>query len=148
MNKAELKAAIAEEKKRHAEVIKGLESKLRVIEMEESARSRDAYAKKKAMLEKSGEWLQTRLKPGDWVQVTGSRAGKYREVIAVNYGAIIGAVLHQQRVRTPEGIKTVMRKSALRVTEQGLNKITHVYRNGEFIGVDVLMVAAEMAKDD
>lgn len=139
MNKTELKVAIAAENNRHAEVLKDLQAKLRAIEFEESARSKDAYKERKAFLEESGEWLQDKIKVGDWVQVTGSRAGKYREVIAVNFGAIIGAVLNERRVRTPEGIKTEWRKSALTVTEQGMNKITHIYKDGKFVPVKELM---------
>ena len=139
MNKAEIKAAIAAENNRHAEVLNELSSKLRVIELEEYSRNRDAYKEKKAFLENSGKWLQDKIKVGDWVQVTGSRAGKYREVIAVNFGSIIGAVLNERRSRTPNGIKTQWKKSAITVTEQGMNKITHVYRDNKFVSVKQLM---------
>ncbi len=144
MNKAELKAAIEAEKKRHAEIIKGLESKLRVIEMEESAISRKAYAEKKALLEETGEWLKGKLAVGDWVQVTGSRAGKYRSIVAINGYGIVGSIIYQRRVRTPEGIKVQWAKDVAKVTEQGFNKITHLYRDGKFVPVKELMKESEV----
>ncbi len=144
MNKAELKAAIEAEKKRHAEIIKGLESKLRVIEMEERSASRKAYTEKKALLEETGEWLEGKLTVGDLVQVTGSRAGKYRCVVAVNGYGIVGNVIYQKRIRTPEGIKVQWAKDVGKVTEQGFNKITHLYRDGKFVPVKELMKESEV----
>lgn len=139
MNKAELKAAIAEEKQRHAKVIKQLESKLRVIEMEEAAKARGAYAEKKALLEETGVWLKDKLAVGDWVQVTGSRAGKYRRVVAINAWGIVGNVISERRVRTPEGIELKWTTDYSKVTEQGFNKITHLRRDGKFVPVKSLM---------
>lgn len=143
MNKAELKAAIVEEKKRHAEVLKGLESKLRVIEMEEESRNREAYAKRKALLAETGHWLKDKLTVGDWVQVTGSRAGTYRRVAAVNAWGIVGNVITPKRVRTPEGIQLRWSIDHGKVTEQGFNKITHLYRDGKFVPVKELMEEKE-----
>jgi hypothetical protein len=141
MNKAELKAAIAAENKRHAEVLKDLQAKLRVIEFEESARSKDAYKERKASLEESGEWLAKNkiIQVGDIVEVIGSKAGKHREVVTCQRWGIIGTVIGQYRVKTPEGIKLEWRKDHGKVTEQGYNKITKIMRDGKFISVKDLM---------
>jgi hypothetical protein len=139
MNKSEIKNAIVAEKKRHADAMKYLESKLRSIEYDERVNRSKAYEKKKELLDETGKWLQDKLKVGDWIQVTESRAGKWREVLAITNGVVIGAVLNFRRVRTPEGVKVNLEKSLSHVTEQGMNKITHVYRDGKFVAVKDLM---------
>jgi hypothetical protein len=141
MNKSEIKNAIVAEKKRHAEAMKYLESKLRSIEYDERVNRSKAYEKKKELLDKTGKWLQDKLKVGDWIQITGSRAGNYREVIAVTNGVVIGAVLNLRKVRTSEGVKVKFEKSISQVTEQGLNKVVRVYRDGKFVAVKYLMEA-------
>ena len=146
MNKQQIKDAIAAEKKRHAETMKDLTSKLRVFELEDEARNRAAYKDRKQLLEKTGDWLNKAqvLKVGDLVQVTGSRAGKYRVVVGFTYYGIIGKVARQLREKQPNGsIQLVWKTSALKVTEQGLNKITHIFRDGKFIPVKDLMEPAE-----
>lgn len=146
MNKQELKDAITAEKKRHNDVIKDLTSRLRVFEMEDEARNRAAYKDRKQLLKKTGDWLNAAkvLKVGDLVQVTGSRAGKYRVVAGFTYYGIIGKVAIQRREKQMDGtVKHVWSTSALTVTEQGLNKITHIFRNGEFVPVKELMQAWE-----
>ncbi len=142
MNKQELKDAIAAEKKRHNETIKDLTSKLRVFEMEDARRASAAYADRKKSLEATGEWLAKNriLKVGDLVQVTGSRAGKYRVVAGFTYYGIIGKVAVERKEKQMDGtVKKVWSTSALQVTEQGLNKITHIYRKGAFVPVKDLM---------
>lgn len=149
MNKQELKDAITAEKKRHANVIKDLTSKLHVIEMEDSARAIAAYKVRKDLLNKTGEWLNKDkvLKVGDLVQVTGSRAGKYRVVAGFTYYGIIGKVAVQRKEKQADGtIKEVWSTSINQVTEQGLNKITHIYRKGEFVPVEKLMQSSEDQK--
>lgn len=142
MNKSEIKNAIVAEKKRHADAMKYLESKLRSIEYDERVNRSKAYEKKKELLDKTGKWLQDKLKVGDWIQITGSRAGNYREVLAVTNGVVIGAVLNLRKVRTPEGVKVKFEKSISQVTEQGLNKVVRVYRDGKFVAVKDLMEAS------
>lgn len=141
MNKSEIKAAIEAENKRHEEVIKELNSKLRVIQMEEESRARKTYYDRKELLEQTGKWLSENkiIQVGDIVQVTGSKAGKHREVIACQSWGIIGTVIGQYRVKTPEGIKLEWRKDHGKVTEQGYNKITKIMRDGKFISVKDLM---------
>jgi len=139
MTKAEILAAMQVERTRHTAAMASLQGQLRLIEMEEEARSRESYKQRKALLEETGEWLKDKLVVGDWVQVTGSRAGKYRCVVAVNNYGIIGTVITQRRIRTPEGIKVQWVKDLGKVTEQGFNKITHFYRDGKFVPVKELM---------
>lgn len=141
MNKSEIKAAIEAENKRHKEVIKELTSKLRVIQMEEEAQSRKTYYERKELLDRTGEWLAENkiIQIGDIVQVTGSKAGKYREVVACQGWGIVGTVIGQYRVRTADGVRLEWRKHAAKVTEQGYNKITHVYRDNKFVTVKELM---------
>lgn len=139
MTKAEILAAMQVERTRHTAVMASLQGQLRLIEMEEEARSRESYKQRKALLEETGEWLKDKLVVGDWVQVTGSRAGKYRCVVAVNSYGIIGTVITQRRIRTPEGIKVQWVNDLGKVTEQGFNKITHFYRDGKFVPVKELM---------
>ena len=146
MNKQELKDAIEAEKKRHAEAMKDLTSRLRVFQMEDEARNRAVYKDRKELLKKTGDWLNKAqvLKVGDLVQVTGSRAGKYRVVEGFTYYGIIGKVAVERREKQMDGtIKKVWSTSALQVTEQGRNKITHIYRSGQFVPVKDLMEAAE-----
>ena len=146
MNKQELKDAIAAENKRHAELIKDLTSKLRVFQLEDEARARKEYSDRKKSLEKTGEWLNTSqaLKVGDLVQVTGSRAGKYRVVAGFTSYGIIGKVAAERKEKQMDGtIKKVWSTSISQVTEQGMNKITHIFRNGEFVPVKKLMEAAQ-----
>lgn len=141
MNKSEIKAAIEAENKRHEEVIKELNSKLRVIQMEEEAQSRKTYYDRKELLERTGKWLAENkiIQVGDIVQVTGSKAGKHREVVACQGWGIIGTVIGQYRVKTADGVRLEWRKYAAKVTEQGYNKITHVYRDNKFVPVKELM---------
>ncbi len=146
MNKQQLKDAIAAEKKRHTDVIKDLTSKLRVIELEDEVRARAAYKDRKKLLETTGDWLNKNniLKVGDLVQVTGSKAGKYRVVVGFTYYGIIGKVATQKREKQMDGtIQLVWSTSALKVTEQGLNKITHIFRYGQFVSVKDLMETAQ-----
>jgi len=146
MNKQQLKDAIAAEKKRHAETMKDLTSKLRVFEMEDEARNRAAYKDRKALLEKTGEWLNKAqvLRVGDLVQVTGSRAGKYRVVAGFTYGGILGRVAVERKEKQMDGaIKKVWSASIRQVTEQGYNKVTHIFREGKFVPVKELMEAAQ-----
>lgn len=146
MNKQQLKDAIAAEKKRHAETMKDLTSKLRVFEMEDEARNRAAYKDRKALLEKTGEWLNKAqvLRVGDLVQVTGSRAGKYRVVAGFTYGGILGKVAVERKEKQMDGaIKKVWSASIRQVTEQGYNKVTHIFREGKFVPVKELMEAAQ-----
>lgn len=141
MNKSEIKAAIEAENKRHEEAIKELNSKLRVIQMEEESRARKTYYDRKELLERTGEWLADNkiIQIGDIVQVTGSKAGKYREVVACQGWGIVGTVIGQYRVKTADGVRLEWRKYAAKVTEQGYNKITHVYRDNKFVPVKELM---------
>jgi hypothetical protein len=139
MNKSEIKNAIVAENKRHVEAMKYLESKLKSIEYDERVNRQKAYEKKKELLNETGKWLQDKLKVGDWIQITGSRAGIYREVLAVNNGVVIGAVLNVRRTRTSEGVKVNLEKSISQVTEQGLNKVLCIYRDGTFVSVKDLM---------
>jgi hypothetical protein len=139
MNKSEIKNAIVAENKRHVEAMKYLESKLKSIEYDERVNRQKAYEKKKELLNETGKWLQDKLKVGDWIQITGSRAGIYREVLAVNNGVVIGAVLNVHRTRTSEGVKVKLEKSLSQVTEQGLNKVLRIYRDGKFVAVKDLM---------
>lgn len=146
MNKQQIKEAIEAENKRHADTIKDLTSKLRVFQMEDEARNRAAYKDRKQLLEKTGDWLNKAqvLKVGDLVQVTGSKAGKYRVVVGFTYYGIIGKVASQRREKQPDGLNTLVWKtSALKVTEQGMNKITHIFRDGKFVPVKDLMEAAQ-----
>lgn len=146
MNKQQIKEAIDAENKRHAEVIKDLTSKLRVIQMEEEARNRVAYEDRKQLLDKTGEWLNKArvLKVGDLVQVTGSRAGKYRVVAGFTCGGILGRVAVERKEKQMDGtIKKVWSASIRQVTEQGYNKVTHIFRDGKFVPVKDLMEAAE-----
>lgn len=140
MNKSEIKAAIEAENKRHEEVIKELNSKLRVIQMEEESRSRKTYYDRKELLERTGKWLEENkiIQVGDIVQVIGSKAGKHREVVACQRWGIIGTVIGQYRVKTAEGIRLEWRKIQGKVTEQGYNKITHIYRGDKFVPVNEL----------
>jgi hypothetical protein len=142
MNKSEIKAAIEAENKRHEEAIKELNSKLRVIQMEEESRARKTYYDRKELLERTGKWLSENkiIQVGDIVQVTGSKAGKYREVVACQGWGIVGNVISQCRVRTADGVRLEWRKYAAKVTEQGYNKITHIYRDNKFVPVKELMV--------
>lgn len=141
MNRSEIKAAIEAENKRHEEVIKELNSKLRAIQMEEESRARKTYYDRKELLERTGDWLADNkiIQVGDIVQVTGSKAGKYREVVACQGWGIVGNVISQCRVRTADGVQLEWRKYAAKVTEQGYNKITHIYRDNKFVPVKELM---------
>lgn len=141
MNKQEIKAAIEAENKRHEEVINELNSKLRVIQMEEESRSRKTYYDRKELLDRTGAWLFENkiIQIGDIVQVTGSKAGKYREIVACHGWGIIGTVISQYRVKTADGVRLEWRKYAAKVTEQGYNKITHIYRDNKFVPVKELM---------
>jgi hypothetical protein len=146
MNKQQLKDAIAAEKKRHTETMKDLTSKLRVFELEDEARNRAAYKDRKKLLDKTGEWLNKTqvLKVGDLVQVTGSRAGKYRVVKGFTYGGIIGMVANERRTKQFDGTYVKHWSASIgQVTEQGYNKITHIFRDGNFVPVKELMEAAE-----
>ena len=139
MNKSEIKNAIAAEKKRHADAMKYLESKLKAIVNYENEARLKAYKQRKAMLENGGNWLQDKIKVGDIVQVTGSKAGQFREVIAVDKGFIVGVVIFQRKIRTTDGVKIDWGKNISKVTEHGMNKITHLYRDGNFVRVKDLM---------
>lgn len=141
MNKSEIKAAIEAENKRHEEVIKELNSKLRVIQIKERRRTRKTYDDRKELLERTGKWLAENkiIQVGDIVQVTGSKAGKHREVVACQGWGIIGTVIGQYRVKTADGVRLEWRKYAAKVTEQGYNKITHIYRDNKFVPVKELM---------
>lgn len=142
MSKAEIKSAIAAEQKRSSEVIKDLTSKLRVIQMEEEARSRLAYKNRKKMLDQTGEWLNKSqvLKVGDLVQVTGSKAGKYRVVAGFTSYGIIGRVARQIREKQMDGTTQLAWTSTTgQVTDQMFNKITHIFRKGTFVSVQELM---------
>lgn len=144
MNKQQLKDAITAERKRSAEVIKDLTSKLRVIEMEEEVRNRAAYKNRKKMLDTTGEWLNKSqvLKVGDLVQVTGSKAGKYRVVAGFTSYGIIGRVARQRREKQMDGtIQVVWTSATGQVTDQMFNKITHLFRYGTFVKVQDLMEA-------
>lgn len=150
MNKQQLKDAIAAEKKRHAETMKDLTSKLRVFELEDEARNRAAYKDRKQLLDKTGEWLNKAqvLKVGDLVQVTGSRAGKYRVVVGFTYGGIIGMVANERRTKQSDGTYVKHWSASIsQVTEQGLNKITHIFREGKFVPVKDLMQSWEDESD-
>lgn len=144
MNKVEILAAMQVERARHTALMATLQGQLRLIEMEEESRNRKAYAERKALLEETGHWLKDKLSVGDWVQVTGSRAGKYRSIVAINGYGIVGSIIYQRRVRTPEGIKVQWAKDVAKVTEQGFNKITHLYRDGKFVPVKELMKESEV----
>lgn len=141
MNKTEIKAAIEAENKRHEEVMKELNSKLRVLQMEEEARSRKSYNDRKELLNRTGQWLFENkiIRVGDIVKVTGSKAGNYREVVACWNWGIAGTVIGQYKVKTDKGIRLEWRKFASKVTEQGYNKITHIYIDNKFVPVKELM---------
>lgn len=145
MNKKEIQEAIAAEKARHEAVMKDLQSKFRVIQMEEESHNRAAYEERKKLLNATGDWLKKNniLKIGDLIQVTGSKAGKYRSIVGITPYCVIGRVASQKRERQMDGsVKLVWAADVSKVTEQGLNKITHIFRNGKFVHVKDLMEQA------
>jgi hypothetical protein len=139
MTKAEILAAMQVERTRHSAAMATLHGQLRLIEMEEESRNREAYKQRKALLKETGEWVKDKLAVGDWVQVTGSRAGAYRRVVAINAWGIVGTVIERKRIRTAEGAQLKWVIDHGKVTEQGFNKITHLYREEQFVPVKELM---------
>lgn len=148
MNKKQIKEAISTENKRHDAAIKDLYSKLRVIEMQEEAKARTAYQNRKDLLDGTGEWLNKNniLKIGDIVKVIGSRAGAYRRVTAIQYFTIIGQVVNEVRVKKEDGgYSKEWVFSGTKITSQGMNKITHIMRDGVFVHVKDLKDTVDIA---
>lgn len=137
---------ITEDIARHEAQLAKLRSELSIAQSRERKSGAESYAKRKAMLKSTGDWLYKHnvLCVGDIVKVTGSRAGSHRRVVALTYYGIVGNVMYQQRIKQEDGTYALKWTiSASSVTEQGLNKITHILRGNEFVPVKILMEESE-----
>jgi hypothetical protein len=142
MNKQRVNAEIKAEYERHYQALKDLRAKQSDIRLRDQRSNQDRYKARKDLLDKTGRWLQENaiLKVGDIIQVTGSRAGKYRTIIEFTSNGVIGNVSSLRRVKKPNGSFIRMWKTnSLGVTEQGMNKITHILREDKFIPIKDLM---------
>lgn len=124
----EIDKEIHDIKQRHIKELTALFKKRKEIHDKNQRINSNSYNKRKALLEETGEWLRGRLNEGDIIKVTGSRAGPYREIVTVCGDYIIGKCVRWDK-------KHKEWKTDHKTTEQGLSKITAIWRNGEFVKI-------------
>lgn len=114
--------------------ILALEKEKLYIKQQNSEKRSKAYNNKKEKLQESANWVKRNLKVGDIVKVIGSRSGLYRKVLVLNQYDIIGLCLTFKN-------KTFIDDSQMQITNQGYNKITHIFdeKTNKFISVFDLM---------
>lgn len=135
------KKKIKEDIRKLEEKLKALKSDLASVEANTSKKNSDRYERKKLILASTGDWLYANrvLKEGDIIKITGSRAGRYRRVVSLRFYQVIGAVAHPHRARLPNGTFISEWSASSTITTQGMNKVTHIFRDGKFIKIVDLM---------
>lgn len=141
MNKKQILEAMEAQEYLHKKAMGDLRFKLKILEHEESEKSQEAYAARKDLLDNTGDWLVVNqiLKVGDIIQVTGSRAGKYRKITAIQGNHVIGNVVRLGKAFSEQGVSWMVEVD--KVTTQGMNKVTHIFLNGSLCAVKDLMNA-------
>jgi hypothetical protein len=124
-----------------------LREELRNWERKQSRKKSDTYKNRKAMLEKSAPLMEDLVEVGDLIEVTGSRAGKWRRVVKLtkgrewrpgkwSCGTVHGHVVYNKRQRTFDeqgGWENVTVEDTTKITDHGTNKIVAVKKNGKWI---------------
>jgi hypothetical protein len=142
MNSKKIIDAIAAERQKYEKNVKELTLQLRVFQLEEQVKKEKAYESRKENLNITGNWLKEKqiIRIGDLVKVTGSRAGPYRQIAAILNDRIVGNVAVLKREKKQDGTYIQFWSTKhFKVTEQGFNKITHIFRSGKFVPVKELM---------
>jgi len=107
-----------------------------------SRKKSDAYRKRKDMLERMAPVIENLIEVGDLVEVTGSKAGKYRRIVQITKGrtygdrfycgTIHGHVVYDKRVRKNGKFEWERVEDVTKITDHDTNKIVAVYKNGEW----------------
>jgi hypothetical protein len=108
--------------------LKILQRELENIKAKSRNASSDSYKKRKEMLDSAADIFAKILKPGDFVKVTGSRAGSFREVQEISSSTLIGATCNFSN-RT----QSITRVNKFDIITCGTNKITAVLRDGKWV---------------
>lgn len=108
--------------------IKDLQVELDSVRQKKRDSSSSSYERQKAILEDAAPVFAKILKPGDYVKVTGSRAGPYREIKEITQSQLIGATCTFNK-RTG----SIGRVNAYDIITCGTNKITAVLRDGKWV---------------
>lgn len=121
-----------------------LREELRNWERKESRAKSDAYRKRKALLDQTAPIFEEMVEVGDLIEVTGSRAGKWRRVVKLikgrtygdkwHCGTVFGHSVYTKKVRKPDGtVVPQMAEDVTKITDHGTNKIVAVYKGGRWI---------------
>jgi hypothetical protein len=109
-------------------LLKKLQLELDAVKLAKSKENANSYEKRKKLLEEASAIFAKILKPGDYVKVTGSRAGSYREVKEISKYTLIGATC---TFNTRVG--KITQVHSYDIITCGTNKIIAVLRDGKWI---------------
>jgi hypothetical protein len=109
-------------------LLKKLQLELDAVKLAKSKENANSYEKRKKLLEEASVIFAKILKPGDYVKVTGSRAGAYREVKEISKHTLIGATCTFN-----SRVGSIARVNSYDIITCGTNKITAVLRDGNWV---------------
>jgi restriction endonuclease S subunit len=114
-----------------------LRKELSQLEREKRKSRSDSYKKKKELLTKSAPLFMEILEVGDVVEVTGSRAGKYRRVVKIQNGPyggrIWGYVIYQKRSKVDGKWVLKFVEDTTKITDHMATKILAVKKEDGWI---------------
>lgn len=119
-----------------------LQEELAKHDREVSRKNQKYRRNKKKLLDIAAPLIENLVEVGDLVEVTGSRAGKYRRIVQINKGrtygdrffcgTIHGHLVYDKRVLKDGKTAYERVEDVTKITSHETNKIVAIHRNGEW----------------
>jgi hypothetical protein len=110
-----------------------LKDRLKMHSFDDRKKKAGQYEKQKQLNNSRGVWAKKNIEVGDIIKVTGSRNSSDRKVLSTAHGLIVDAV------RWDKHSKQHKLRSYYQSTEHMWNKVTHIFRNDEFVNIKDLI---------
>lgn len=119
--------------------LRGLFHELSEVRQANTKEKSDSYEKRKALLEETSKIFEKLVKEGDYVKVTGSRAGSYRMVKEIapgsynHWGGWMPGELIGATCAFNDRTKKITKVYQYNIITCGTNKITAILRDDKWI---------------
>jgi hypothetical protein len=109
-----------------------LKDRLKMHSVDDRKKKSEQYEKQKQLNNRRGVWAAKNVVIGDIIKVTGSRNTSDRKVQSTAGGLIVDAVRWNKHTKQHE-------LRHYQSTEHMWNKVTRIFRNGEFVNIKDLI---------
>jgi hypothetical protein len=109
-----------------------LKDRLKMHSFDDRKKKSEQYEKQKQLNNRRGVWARKNIEVGDIIKVTGSRNTSDRKVLSAAHGLIVDAVRWNKHTKQHEPHHYLS-------TEHMWNKVTHIFRNDEFVNIKDLI---------